>query len=67
MRRIISQDHGLEAEYKRAQINALNRKSADDASEYGKTGSVFLNPETGRYEAVQFSNREHLSERHWTL
>lgn len=45
---------GLDAKYKTAQINKMNREAADAGTAFGKNGSIFLNPETGRYEAVQF-------------
>jgi hypothetical protein len=41
----------------RAKINKLNVEAQNGGEAYGKTGAIFLNPETGRYEAVQFGGR----------
>ena len=38
-------------------INKLNVEAQNGGEAYGKTGAIFLNPETGRYEAVQFGGR----------
>jgi len=40
-----------------AEINKLNTEAANGGEAYGKTGAIFLNPETNRYEAVQFGGR----------
>ena len=41
----------------RAEIGKLNSEAANGGEAYGKTGAIFLNPETNRYEAVQFGGR----------
>lgn len=40
-----------------AEISKLNAEAANGGEAYGKTGAVFLNPQTGQYEAVQFGGR----------
>lgn len=52
-----SQAKDLALQETRAKINKLNSEAANGGEAYGKTGAIFLNPETGRYEAVQFGGR----------
>lgn len=52
-----SQAKDLGLQKTRAEINKLNSEAANGGEAYGKTGAIFLNPETGRYEAVQFGGR----------
>lgn len=40
-----------------AEINKLNIEAQNGGEAYGKNGAIFLNPETNRYEAVQFGGR----------
>lgn len=52
-----SQAKDLGLQKTRAEINKLNSEAANGGEAYGKTGAIFLNPETNRYEAVQFGGR----------
>jgi len=52
-----SQAKDLALQETRAKINKLNVEAQNGGEAYGKTGAIFLNPETGRYEAVQFGGR----------
>jgi hypothetical protein len=52
-----SQAKDLELQKTRAEIGKLNSEAANGGEAYGKTGTIFLNPETNRYEAVQFGGR----------
>ncbi|ADJ21996.1 hypothetical protein Hden_1588 [Hyphomicrobium denitrificans ATCC 51888] len=52
-----SQAKDLALQETRAKINKLNTEAANGGEAYGKTGAIFLNPDTGRYEAVQFGGR----------
>lgn len=52
-----SQAKDLALQETRAKINKLNVEAQNGGEAYGKTGAIFLNPETNRYEAVQFGGR----------
>ena len=52
-----SQAKDLALQETRAKINKLNVEAQNGGEAYGKTGAIFLNPETSRYEAVQFGGR----------
>lgn len=51
------QEKQLGIQKTQAEINKLNAEAANGGEAYGKTGAIFLNPETNRYEAVQFGGR----------
>ena len=52
-----SQAKDLGLQKTQAEIKKLNVEAQNGGEAYGKTGAIFLNPETSRYEAVQFGGR----------